>query len=99
MEQKRENPVNKTDVQYFEAVQTPEYAILGKYIPVHRYDKKNQTNNNMSRFVITPSEPHKFCIYEGDYERKIRADKKQLYQNYLKNLMLSIKLIFIGRIN
>ena len=85
MERKRENPVNKKGVQNFGTVQTFEYGILGKYIPVHRYDKKTHFEKQVE-------------LYEGDYERKNQADKKQIYQSYLKNLILSIKLIFTGRI-
>ena len=75
------------------------YAVLGKYVPIHKYTKKSDTPKEKK--VTSPIENTEptFCIYDGDYIQgknynNSKIVKKQ-FGDYLKAFFVNLPFINI----
>ncbi len=74
------------------SVETPSYAILGKYVPVHKFSQEKY--KSVTSPISNSSEVPKFCIYDGDYLEKNAISQDDLYKRAGGNFLQYIKFLF-----
>lgn len=75
---------------------TPEYAVLGQYVPVDKtFSAKNDPQKNKTN-PVKNIEPPKFCIYDGDYIHSVNIDRKDIVKKNGKGFLNSLKIIFFN---
>lgn len=80
---------NKKNI--FSEKETPSYALLGQYVPVHKYNGSPVKNTT----VPISSDIPKFCIYDGDYLEKKQISTNDLFGSTNGSILKVLKYFFL----